>query len=376
MDGRRLGAVLCRTAVVLLALLASGGGVAGDAALARFLLDGGKADLRKGDLADAATKLEKARVEDPDLLEAAWVLGQVREKQGASAEALRAYREFLEALDRKEQAGTATKEETGLRKRVAARADALGAGEKELRAVREAFVRNLLAFARAEAEKDATIAARALRLLLQEDPRHAAATDLLARLGQRGAEPTETATSPAAPPPTSYPGISRWTDLIAEKTFGLDDDWTYAEDGTLKVAKRGGTLTRPTTSLDTGERFVLEMEVRVLEELERGWAVGFAFDDDGNDFLNTILLKSEVVLVQQRNGERSDVGRGDLRPIEREAWHRLAVVVADGKVAVWFDGKKVLDAEPSVDGALGGNIALFHQRCAAQFRVLRLGRPE
>lgn len=375
MDGRLLAAAAARGVFVL--FVAVGAAVAGDAGLAKFLLDAGKVDLQKGDLAGAVTKLEKARVEDPDLLEVLWVLGQVREKQAAGSEALRAFRDLLDGIDRKEKAATATKDESALRKRASARVEALGAGEKELRTAREAFVKGLLAFAKERAEKDKTIAARALRLLLEEDPSHAEAAQMLARLGApaEAARPPESPATPAAPA-TPYPGITRWTDMIREKTLGFDEDWTYREDGVLAISKKGGTLTRPKDAIESGDRFAFEMEVRVTEELERGWAVGLEFAAEGQDFLTAILLKSEIVLEQQRQGIRHDVGQADVKPIEIGTWHRLAVVVGEGKVQVWLDGKKALDATPTDAGTLAGDVGLFHQRCTAEFRVLRLGRPQ
>src|SRR5262245_28119023 len=95
-SGRGRGVALVATASLLLSLLLGLGRVhAADPELARFLLQGGKDDLAKGNAADALTKLTKAREEDPSLAEVAYWMGAALEARGNVPAAVEEYRTFL-----------------------------------------------------------------------------------------------------------------------------------------------------------------------------------------------------------------------------------------------------------------------------------------
>jgi tetratricopeptide (TPR) repeat protein len=114
-----------------LALLAADTVVAGDAVVARTLLQNGKKAVTYRKYDEAVTLLRKALVEDPDLAEAAYWIGVALDRSKDDLGALAAYRDFLAILDRKGAA--ATPEEKKLRGTAQRRVDALAAGEKEFR---------------------------------------------------------------------------------------------------------------------------------------------------------------------------------------------------------------------------------------------------
>lgn len=123
---RRLGLVI----ISVLLCLAAGHHARADEEVAKFLLEQAKKSISLRRYDEAVTKLERARTEDPALLEASYLLGQVFEKMKQPGKALGAYRTFRDACAKKGAA--LDKKIARLLARAEKRIATLGKGEREL----------------------------------------------------------------------------------------------------------------------------------------------------------------------------------------------------------------------------------------------------
>ncbi|MHC5036211.1 MAG: tetratricopeptide repeat protein [Planctomycetota bacterium] len=345
----------------------------GDPEVAEILFKTGKTALARRQFEVAVSKFQKALSEDPALIQAAYWLGVAWEKKGEKGEALKAFRDYLMRFEEKRKGKEPSTEEIRFRALAEKRVEALAAGEREFQKLEETFIDALMKFARDHFLRDPAASLKALRLLLTLQPDHKPAERLFKKLGGK-LEPPETGEVPLQPPPGTGPfaDVKSWKDLIALKTFGKSGDWEYQE-GRMVVDLKGGKIAWPTAFVGGGEAFAFEIEVRILEVYERGWLVGPVFGAKQGEFVSAFFQKTQVVLHEALKSGRSDLGQHTMPPIQRNAWHRIGVLVRGPRIEVWFDGKKVIEYKASTRQDFRGQIGFFHQRCKAEYRVLRLG---
>jgi len=370
--GRRPGPRALRLASTLLlagALTAFPRDARSDAAVAQVLIEQGKKAIDARDYATATHRLGRAREEDPAQIEAAYLLGTVYEKTKEPGKALSAYRAFRDAAAEQVRAGTLDKRLPPLVKKAEERIAALGKGEAELDALQAGFAQKVLEVARRLQQEDPDLARYALTKLLEVLPGQPDAQKLLDALGGT----TKAASSAEAP----IPGITQWTDLLVSQAIPPSDRVVYA-DGVLTIEQAGGSVFWTGSNLRAEEPAVLEIEFRCTQELATGWLVGLTFgrgEPDGpkaDTFVNVFAQATKVIAVQVTGGRPVDLGTTVIPPLG-DGWHRLAVGLEQGKVRIFLDGKKLSSASVPGRDSLDGGIGVFHQRCRAEIRTLRMG---
>ena len=374
--GRRRGALACALASCLLAAaLAPGLAPAADDELVGFLVKEGCAALDKGKTDDAIAKFRKATNEDRDAPQAwAW-LGQALEKKGDKPAAIDAYRGIGPAVAARRRAGGMTPDVQDAVKRAVARLEALAPGEVELRRVQEGYLADLLALARATLEKDPATAKRALAVALGIAPDDAAVRELAEKLGVQARVPA----AAAAPRPDGgkpEAGIAHWDDWIARKA--IESSHATYDASTLQYEVRDeGEIAWAEPQSETGDRFVLDMEMRVLDRTAVTSHAGWAFFEKGDRFVAAFLKQDEVVLFQTVGDEKKDLGRADVAEAkDKSAWRRLTVSIVDKRhVTVAVDGKTLIthDLPEAFDGE--GRTGIWTQRAKVEYRRLRVGTP-
>jgi hypothetical protein len=167
--------------------------------------------------------------------------------------------------------------------------------------------------------------------------------------------------------------------MLADKAIPAGDRTSY-DRKVLTIDQKGGSIFWTDPTLRAPDVFVYDMQFRFLKEHAHGYLLGVAFarDDQAGrqEFVMAFAQKSEVTMTQSSGGKNVDVGQTSIHPIRMEAWHRLTVAVEGRKAHVYLDGKKVLSSSVPGRKTLAGPIGVFHQRCVAEVRALRLGTKE
>jgi len=356
--------------------------VAGDRTVAAALVEQGKKALAKKSWTDAVTLFKKALQESPELIEAEYLRAQALEKGGGSkAEAVAAYRSFLEML---EHTPDAAKDVQALKPQAEKRILALAAGESEIQKLDDAFATQLLQFAKKYQSKDKAIAIEAMRLLLATKPDHAEAAELYKSLdgppleGAAGAPAAKAAAGAAVDTPFGKLKIKTWHDFIADRAFDAPDVVKYEGEG-LVVDLKGGKLVKVTNAPDLGKRYVIDVEFRVIEEKERGWFVGALFGLNADSDMFTAFAQKTTTVVNHGNwktGPGPDMLSEPMKGGDPGAWRRLGVKVDGATVELWLDGKRAGSAKATDRTDLAGDVGLAQQRCKAEYRVFRAGDYE
>lgn len=125
-----------------------------DADVAQVLIDRGRKAIDARDYVTAARRLDRAREEDPALIEAAYLLGSVYEKTKEPGKALAAYRTFREDAAEQARAGTLDKRLVPSVKKAEERIAVLGKGEGELDALQAGFAQKVLEIAQRLLKED------------------------------------------------------------------------------------------------------------------------------------------------------------------------------------------------------------------------------
>jgi len=341
--------------------------LAGDPELAKFLLQAGKDALAKGNAADALTKLEKAREEDPTLLDLTYWIGAALEARGDTPGAVESYRAYLGGLG---VAGAAepSKEALVLQKKAQARIDVLDAARRDIERAHEAFAAQVFALAERVAETDANLAERALRLLLAVNPENAKARDLLAVVA------TGTG-SGAAPTSAALRGLPEVLDLIASHGLGKSDDWTYGTS-TLEVRQGKGAIHRTPDGYDSGPTYAMEteMELHSATLADRVSVAGLSFGWGADDGYTLILVNSELQL-----GTVGKRGKMQLERVPVPGWQTgkrrtVAVRVEGRRVTGYVDGRPLIKKEFDVGTPLGGDVGLIFENVNLTVHRLVLAR--
>ncbi len=364
-------------AATLLTVVAWTPGADADEEVAAFLLKQAKKaiSLRKYD--EAVVKLRRVLDEDPKLLEASYLLGQVFEKMKKPGEALGAYRAFRDGC--RAQGEKLDKKLARLLKRAEKRIATLGKGEVELAKLQAAFGKKIVGFASRHQREDGDIAVEALKRLLAVDPQHKDGRRMFGEITGTGGPSADGDPDAGA---TKIPGIDTWFDLLAKRAIPPGSNTSYKRK-VLTVDNEGNTIFWTDPRKRAPDVFVYEMEFRFLEEYANGYLIGLAFAEDqdvskqgGHEMVMAFAQKSQVTVVHASGGKNIDVGESTRRATKFGTWHRLTVAVDGRKVRVLLDGKQVVNASVPGRKSLAGPIGIFHQRCVAEVRVLRLGTKE
>ncbi|MFO0934203.1 MAG: hypothetical protein U1E39_16070 [Planctomycetota bacterium] len=339
----------------------------GDAELASFLVQGAREDLAKKRYDDALKKLAKARVEDPACLEASYWTGVVHDARKDPRGALTAYQAFMTGYREKQAGGTASKDEDALATKASARLDVLAASQTELGRLRDDYVRQLYAFAEENFVRDPAVTTRALRLLLEADPKHVAARKLLEKLGVAEAAEVAADSDPF--------GIRVWEDLIGSRLFAEGDGFEFGE-GTMAFERSVGQAMTPRQMDRTTPRFVLDAEFRFVRE-SNDRVFGMVFGSVGNRMYMAMVCPQKVDLVfVERGGRSTQIFASKMLdvPAEVDRWMRATVVVDGPKIEVQLDGKTMLETDRIQHSDLDGIIGVYAQQTRVELRRYRLGR--
>jgi tetratricopeptide (TPR) repeat protein len=378
----RIGVVLaavvgvCATAVTFTPSTTGPLAFAQDTAVAKSLFDSGKQALSKKRYDEAVRFFRKALDESDDLIEAAYWEAQAHEKLKRSSAALAAYRNYLVLYEEKQALSEVSKAETALVAKSEKRVDKLAAGERALDALQQTFVDELMKFAVAHEEDDPSVARDALTGILTIDPEHPDARRRWEAL-DGGGDDTSVGPAPKAPPgPFARLKKKPWHDLIERKSLGTKTA-TYQGDS-MFVDLEGGSVMRPTERIRTGDRYLVEIDFRVLKEHQRTWLVGIVVGWAGEDFYTAFAQRSQVVLNRgnANSGQQEDVESHPMKPIDPARWHRLSVRIEGRAMVVWFDGDVVCRTEVEDAKSLQGEIGLFTQRCKVEYRLVRSAEME
>jgi len=346
-------------------------------AVARALFDSGKQALGKRRYEEAVRFFQKTLEESGDLIEAAYWEAQSYEKLKRSSAALAAYRRFTAIYREKTALGDVSKGETALVAKAEKRIEKLAAGERALLTLQKAFVAKLLTFAVANEADDPAVAREALEHVLAIDPEHPDARRRWSDLGGGDDENGEAAPTPKAPPgPFVRLKKGPWHDLIARKSLGTK---VAVYDGeTMLIDTKGGKILRPTERIKTGERYVVDIDFRVVKEHVRTWLVGIVVGWEGAEFYSAFTQRGQVVLNRgdAEQGPLEDIDSHPMKALEPARWHRLSVRVEGRAMVVWFDGDVVCRTEVEDPEALQGEIGIFQQRCKVEYRLVKSAELE
>lgn len=362
--GRTALAAAALAALACIVVAAPRPAAAGDAVVAKTLLESGRKSFNAKKYDEAETFFRKAYLEDPALIEAVYWRAQTGEKKKDDAAALSAYREFLSLAQKKAGAGGLSAEETKLRPLAEKRVAALAVAEGEFQKLEDKYVEDLLGFARAKLLRDPGVALRAVERILEARPDQGEALSLRDKLS--GTPASEEAQG-------SFPTVKEWIDLIHGQA--IRDDAISFGDGTMDIDQKSARRFRPASPVDLGKEYALETEFRIVEAYDENWLVGFTLADTKEVYLSVDLHRGSVDLNARKGKDPPTIlGSSNMTPIDLAAWHRLGVGTKGDTVEVWFDGKLVLEKPIATRIDLAGDWGLVQGGCRTQRRVLRAGK--
>ena len=336
------------------------------------MLKAGRTALAKNDCETAIEKFRKALAEFPDLIESMYWLGAAFEKKSDKAEALKSYRDYVRMFEDKKKNGEVSKEEIRLQGLASKRVDVLGVGEREFKKLETSFVEKLFQYARDNFVRDPALSLQALQILLDIAPDHTAAQRLFEKLGGKIEAPpaVESGAKSGVGP---FRDVKNWNDMIEEKIFGSPPGWSY-EQGKILVDMKDCGITFAKAMYSTGPNYAFELESKCLQEYERGWLMGLVFGERKGEFAAVLFQKTQICFFEETPTGKIEPEPILMPPIALDTWHRIGVIVKGPKVQIWFNGKKIRDytftSRPTYEGMVG----IFHQRCKAEYRLVRIGK--
>jgi tetratricopeptide (TPR) repeat protein len=345
---------------------------AADEELVRFLLKEGSTALEKGRTDDAIGKFRRATTEDRESPEAWAGLGQALEKKGDKPAAIAAYREVPAAMEARAKKGAPTADEQQAEKRASTRLDALAPGEVELRRIRTTYLADVLALARASVEQDPAIARRCVEAALSVAPADPAVRELSEKLGIEARAP-----APAKPSDgngEAGPTVSRWDDLVERKAFETAGG-AYEGTSFVHEVRDKGVIVFAEPPPENGDRYVLEMEYRIVEATAVTSHGGWVFGEKGDRYLAAFAKADLLVLTESQGTEHKEVGRVELVPPKDSAFRRLRVAVDGRRLTISVDGRVALTHTLEEGNDAAGRVGVWTQRARVEYRRLRVGTP-
>jgi len=364
MRNRVLARSVVTLSVLVVAVLGGPSGHAGDE------VDRAEAARRAWDAKDyarAAAAYELAWEAKPADVDSLYRAAQAYEKAGNGTAACHAYRAFLGAFDQRTKEG---KPPATLKAKARKAEKCLRALDKKAAAVQKLQDRDaakLVAFAEKHLSSDPLVALRALEHAEALASESSAFAEPLAALRRKFDVPADRMPSPFEQ------RVVGWKDLIAERTLGATDGWSYAPPG-LRIENKGeGRLWVPAATVGSGSRYVYEIEMKVLEVFDKDWYVGPVVGyQDGRCF--SVLFGAhgvDVLKVASRTPTRIGGVPHELGSLK--AWHRLSLRADGSRCELWVDGDKVHEFTVPAGWSTDGYFGLFTQTVRCQIRELRIG---
>jgi hypothetical protein len=346
---------------LLLAALPSA--VAGDPALAKFLLQHGKEALQKGDAAGALSKFEKAREEDPELVEVVYWQGAAREARNDPAGAIADYRAFVEQISKQE---TPAKDLLALQKKAQARLLVLDAARVEIDKAHATFGDQMVELARSKRETNPDLAVRALKLVLAVHPDHAEAARLLAELV--GDVPGKG---------TLLAGLGKEWDLIASHGMGMNDGWTYGA-GRLDLRVGKGALIIVPAEYDSGPTYAVEAVIERAAPPQPGGTTvfGMVFGWVAKNGFALMLVDNRMLIETFAASNHSGLAEKAIPPWSPGERRKITARVRGTRIEAFMDDKKMLDVQAPGRSHLAGNIGVVNENVQLTLHRFVLARPE
>jgi hypothetical protein len=375
--------VLAGLAVFLLGLAGSAGARADDPKLAQTLMEAGKKALEEGDLDRAFANFQKASEEDDSLFEYQYWQAVVSEKRGDTPFAVSSYRMFLVNFDNVNKLGAPVPPATiPLAKKARARLEVLAAGPLEQDKLEERLVEKLMEAAKAAKTSSPEAARRAARWVLRiTHGKHEAAAALLKELGDTPGKPGDEKgpeSEAGQEPFLDVPTVVKSKSMLHHQVFGASAGWTWAKVNERWIATVDrpvdGGMSWPTPPILSGPRFVVEIEVRVLEEHKLDWAIGPVFGK--RDDLVIVFFQRGQVVATRVNPSKQWVdigGAGMPKALDLKEWQRLTYVLDGTALKVWFNGTKLLEKEVPYAADVVSGLGFWSQHCKIEVRTLRFG---
>jgi len=315
--------------------------------------------LDAGDAAKALALVRDLAASDRAPSEALLVAARAAERTGAKVDALAWWRRLLA------RAAEASPPLTAVVDEAAARVLVLSPFEAEVRRLRTSFVAACAGLAEKALDSDPGLERRAWRAVVAADGRDDRARRRLAALGVDVHDPVAAGRDERHVPAW----VGRWRDLVEDGSFGA-----AAQANRVAPLDEAGAYTRPSRSVDTGARYVLELELRVWPTAPT-WMFGLVFGNGGGGTCSAFVELESVVADEGRGAGVAVLGRAHHAGASPGVWHRLAVIVVDRRFDVWFDGQPYLRGLAPADGDLSGDVAVLRRDCRGEIRGLRIGSP-
>ncbi len=239
------------------------------------------------------------------------------------------------------------------------------AAVKALAKQRARFVKACLGLARRYEASDPGLTRRAAHAVLAVAPENTDALLLLERIGPpQGIVPGSLRTTAHVPA-----WASRWRDLLHDGTFG-----TLRADGHLAVPSDGSNILGSRRAVDTGSRYVLELDIRPGKTTGSGpTMLGLEFGGAKGGTLTAFVSGGLLVLDEAKGDSTRLIAQADVTSSEAGGWFRLAVVVDGRSIDVWLGGRPVLRGYEATARDLAGSVGIVHTNCEATVRHVRLG---
>ncbi len=344
---------------------------AGDPDLAKFLLQHGRTALLKGDYDDALTKLRKARVEDPTLIEATYVIALVLERKKEPTKAVLEYRAFQLGAEAAQRDAKLSKKMSKFLKKAMGRLKALDAGNTEINKAQAAFATGLCISARAMASTDAGLAIRMLKVARAAAPDHNDARNMLDEMA-----------SGFIPLASVFDSVHDWQDVIKSSMLGKNPGWTY--QGTkIAVTTLGGSLIRPPGGYESGPTYALTADLALKDKpsLQKTMTAGLLFGIAKDEGFAAIILQDEGKKDRLALSAMSLSPPKDrpLKIVNLPKWtggttHRVSVLVEGKRIRLFFDNELAIDHKVSGRDDLGGTIGVSFQNTTLDIKQFRVGK--
>jgi hypothetical protein len=240
----------------------------------------------------------------------------------------------------------------------------------EILAMRAEFVSACLALAEKAADSDPGLARRAARFVQRVAPDDAGAKAILERVGS-GADTARDSLALARDRTHVPAWVASWRDLLADGSFGEE-----GKAGPVRLAAGESSYARPHRAVETGPRYVVEADLRMVRATGGGGAMlGLVFGTGGAGSLSVFLSGGRVIVDEDLEGRIAVLRQADTTAASPGGWHRIALVVDEGKVTVWHGGQPLIARATPRDADLSGDLAVLRAHCEVEVRWLRVGTP-
>ena len=105
--------------------------------------------------------------------------------------------------------------------------------------------------------------------------------------------------------------------------------------------------------------------------------MGLAFAHTEENHYEVAFGGRQVVISEvSADHRRRTWEKGTIDAVALSMWHRLSVSVEKTRIEAWFDGKRVAQTTAADREDLRGRVGLLYAGCKAEYREIRMGRPD